>query len=99
MTPTLLGHSVGRIEDGALIIEPSGVVPDRISDFTRGGYTSALTAVERYTIHEDPRRLELTLTLTDPVVLTEPHAMTKTWLYTPDVDLVQDVCSEYPGKF
>jgi hypothetical protein len=99
MTPTMLGHSVARIEDGALVIETSGVLPDRFSDFSQGGYTGALTAEERYTIHENPRRLELTLTLTDPVVLTEPHVMTKTWLYTPDVELVQDVCSEYPGKF
>jgi hypothetical protein len=99
MTPTMLGHSVARIEDGALVIETSGVLADRFSDFSQGGYTGALTAVERYTLHEDPRRLELTLTLTDPIVLTEPHVMTKTWLYTPDVELVQDFCSEYPGKF
>lgn len=99
MTPTMLGHSVARIEDGVLVIETSGVLADRFSDFSQGGYTGALTAVERYTLHEDPRRLELTLTLTDPIVLTEPHVMTKTWLYTPDVELVQDFCSEYPGKF
>jgi hypothetical protein len=99
MTPNLLGHAVARIDDGALIIETSGVLPDRISDFTQGGYTGALTGVERYTVHDNPRRLELELTLTDPVVFTEPYVMTKTWLYTPDVELVQDTCGDYPGKF
>ncbi|MGD2167787.1 MAG: hypothetical protein PVF63_06735 [Gammaproteobacteria bacterium] len=99
MTPTMLGHAVARIEDGAMIIETTGVLPDRISDFTQGGYTGALTGIERYTVHDDPRRLELELTLTDPIVFTEPYVMTKTWLYTPDVELVQDSCGDYPGKF
>lgn len=99
MTPSMLGHSVGRIEAGALVIETTGVLPDRFSDATQGGYTDALTGVERYTVHENPRRLELTLTLEDPVVLTEPYVMTKTWLFTPDVELVQDSCGDYPGKF
>jgi hypothetical protein len=98
MTPTMLGHAVARVEGGELIIETSGVVPDRISDFTQGGYTGALMALERYTVHDDPRRLELELTLTDPIVFTEPYVMTKTWLYTPDVELVQDTCGDYPGR-
>jgi len=98
-TPSLLGHSVGRIEDGALIVETARVTPDRISDATQAGYSGELTAVERYTVHDDPRRLELELTLHDPVTLTEPFVVTKTWLATPDVELVQDRCGDLPGKF
>ena len=99
LTKSLLGHAVGRVEDGALIIETSGVVSDRFSDATQGGYSSELTAVERYTVHDNPRRLELELTLEDPEVLTEPHIMTKTWLLTPDVQLLQDSCGDLPGIF
>ena len=99
MTPSMLGHSVARIEDGALVIETHGVLPDRISDSTQAGYSGALRGVERYTVHDNPRRLELVLTLEDPVVFTEPYAMTKTWLHTPDVELVQDSCGDYPGRF
>ena len=35
-----------------------GVLPDRVSDFTQGGYSDELTAVERYTVRDNPRRLE-----------------------------------------
>jgi hypothetical protein len=98
-TPTLLGHSVGRIEDGALIVETGGITPDWFSDATHAGHSGELTAIERYTVHEDPRRLELEMTLEDPLILTEPYVVTKTWLYTPDVELVQDRCAERPGKF
>ena len=98
-TPSLLGHSVGRVENGVLVVETARVLPDRISDFTQGGYSDELTAVERYTVKANPRRLELELTITDPVTLTAPYVITKIWLATPDVELVQDRCSEFPGKY
>jgi hypothetical protein len=98
-TPTLLGHSVGRVEDGALLVETAQVTPDWISDYTHAGHSGQLTGVERYTIHDNPRRLELELTLEDPVTLTQPYVITKTWLFTPEVELVVDQCTELPGKF
>jgi hypothetical protein len=97
-TPSLLGHAVGRVENGALVVETAVVTPDLISDATQAGHSGELTAVERYTVRDDPRRLELTLTLTDPVTFTKPLVVTKTWLYTPDVELVQDTCNQQPGK-
>jgi len=97
-TPSLLGHAVGRVENGALIVETAVVTPDLISDVSQAGHSGELTAVERYTVHDNPRRLELTFTLTDRAMFTEPLAITKTWLYTPEVELVQDTCSQQPGK-
>ncbi|HET8698990.1 MAG TPA: hypothetical protein VFO94_16015 [Gammaproteobacteria bacterium] len=97
-TPTLLGHSVGRVENGALVVDTALLTPDLISDATQAGHSGELTAVERYVIHDKPRRLEVTLTLTDPVMFTKPLVMTKTWLYTPDVEIVLDSCSQQPGK-
>ena len=98
-TPSLLGHSVGRIEDGTLIIETARVTPDRYSDFTEGGHSDELTGIERYTVLDNPRRLELKLTLTDPVTLTRPYTLEKVWLATPEVKLVKDRCGAIPGKF
>ena len=98
-TPSMLGHSVGRIENGELVVATARVLPDRISDFTQGGYSGELTAVERYRVLDNPRRLEMTMTVTDPVTLTEPYVLSKIWLATPDVELVQDRCAEFPGKF
>jgi len=97
-TPSLLGHSVGRFQDGALIVETTRVTPDLLSDSTQVGHSGELTAVERYVVRDNPRRLELTLTLTDPVTFTKPMVVTKTWLYTPNVEIVQDTCSQQPGK-
>jgi hypothetical protein len=97
-TPSLLGHSVGRVENGALVVETTRVTPDLISDMTQVGHSGELTAVERYTVRDNPHRLELTLTLTDPVTFTKPFVITKTWLATPNTELVQDTCTQQPGK-
>jgi hypothetical protein len=97
-TPSLLGHSIGRVEDGVLIVETERVTPDWVSDASRFGHSGELKGIERYTVHDNPRRLELTLTLEDPVTFTKPLVVTKTWLYTPDVELVQDTCFQQPGK-
>jgi hypothetical protein len=97
-TPSLLGHSVGRVENGALVVETTLVTPDLLSDSTQVGHSGELTAVERYVVRDNPRRLELTLTLTDPVTFTKSMVITKTWLYTPNVEIVQDTCSQQPGK-
>lgn len=98
--PALLGHSIGRFEGGALVVETVGVEPDIYYSFlSGGGYSEELTGVERYTIRENPRRLHLELTVEDPVTLTEPYTIEKTWLWTPDVELVEDSCEDVPGVF
>ena len=97
-TPSLLGHSVGRLDDGELVVETRLVTPDRVSDSTQIGHSGELRGIERYTLRDNPRRLELTLTLEDPLTFTRPLVITKIWLYTPNVDLVLDTCFQQPGK-
>jgi len=59
-----MGHSVARDERDALVIETTGIAPDRTS------FRMRLT--ERYTRSADGTRLFLTATLADPVMLREP---------------------------
>jgi hypothetical protein len=100
LAPTRLGHSVGHYEDDALVIESKGLEPSLYYDFqSGGGHSDRATIIERYTIHDDPRRLELTMTITDPVTLREPHVIEKTWLHTPEMELLVDSCEDVPGKF
>jgi hypothetical protein len=99
LRPTPLGHSIGHYEGDALIVETVGIEGDIYFSFqSGGGYSDRATVVERYAIAADPRRLELTLTVTDPVMLTAPYTIQKVWLYTPDVEMVEDRCEEIPGK-
>lgn len=100
LAPSRLGHSVGRYEGEALVVETKGLEPGLYYDFQSGGGHSAdATVVERYVIADNPRRLELDMTVTDPVTLLEPHVIHKTWLSTPEIELVEDRCGDVPGKF
>lgn len=98
--PSRLGHSVGHYEGGALVIESSGIEPALYYDFTSGGgHSEQVSVVERYTLADNPRRLELTMTVTDPVTLVEPVVLAKTWLATPDLEFVVDSCGDLPARF
>ena len=100
LAPSRLGHSVGRYEGDALIVETTGLEPGLYYDFqSGGGHSAEAKFVERYVIADNPRRLELEMTVTDPVTLLEPHVIHKTWLSTPEVELVEDRCGDVPGKF
>ena len=100
LTPTRLGHSVGHYEGEALVIETKGIEPSLYYDFqSGGGHSDQAVIVERYVLAEDPRRLEVDMTVTDPVTLLEPHTIHKTWLATPEISLVEDRCGDVPGKF
>jgi hypothetical protein len=98
--PSLLGYSVGRIEGDALVIESNGLEANIYFGFhSGGGHSDQATVLERYTLAADPHRLLLEMTLTDPVTLTEPQVMSKIWLATPDLELVEDSCRDVPGQF
>lgn len=95
---TPLGHSTGRYDGDALVVETAQISGDVfLSWLTGGAYSDETTGVERYEIRDDPRRLTLELTVRDLVTLAEPWVFIKTWLSTPDVELVEDSCTDRPG--
>jgi hypothetical protein len=100
LAPTQLGYSIGRHEDGALVVETAGIEADIYFPFqSSGGFSERARVVERYTVEDEPRRLVLELSVTDPVTLTEPHAVAKTWLYMPDLEMIEDSCEDIPAQF
>ena len=70
-TPGPLGYSVGRWEEGGLIVETTNI---NYPYFNRVGVaqSGSVETFERFTVSEDGRRLDYELTITDPATLTEP---------------------------
>lgn len=88
-----LGTSKARLERGVLVVETSGIAAGRLSEWLGGfEHTDALRAVERYSISEDDRWLELTLTFDDPAMLAQPLVVMKRWLRTPRARILQYRC-------
>jgi hypothetical protein len=99
LAPTMMGHSIGHFEGDALVVDTAGLKPDIFyPQWSGGGYSEQAHGVERYTVAENPRRLELDVTIDDPTMLREPYEFSKVWLYTPDLELVHDSCKDYPTR-
>jgi hypothetical protein len=72
LTPTAVGHSTGRYEAGALVVETIGLATGNV---TAGGWRTPETRlVERYRLSSDGRRLTISYTWQDPKVYVKPHS-------------------------
>jgi len=81
---SLLGYSVGRWEDGTLVVETDRIdAPYFYGDGTP--QTRAIKLVERFELNEAEDRLNYSLTVTDPETFTEPQHFTKYWAWRPEV--------------
>ena len=91
------GHSVGRYEGSALVIETTGIAAGNLwGEHGGGGYTDRLRTVERYT--RDDRWLKLVLTLHDATVFREPLVYEKFWRLTPGVEFLKHSCETIAGQ-
>jgi hypothetical protein len=79
--PSPMGHSVARYERDALVIETTGIAPNRTSFRTE--HSTRMRMTERYTRSADGQRLFLSATLADPVMLREPVVLKKIWSWAP----------------
>lgn len=91
VTPSLMGHSIGRWEGETLVIDTVGFAPHRFGVLTfPSGPNKHL--VERLTLTKDRLQLEYTLTLEDPDVLAEPFSFSALWNHRPDLEFSGVAC-------
>lgn len=96
--PTRLGHSVGRWEGDALVVETTGIAASLASWGGLVEHSSQLRIVERYTRSRDGM-LSLTATMEDPATLREPLVMKKIWRWAPEQKIAPYVDCERPTEF
>ena len=100
--PTRLGHSVAYYEGDELVIETTGVMasPFYIGRARGIKHSDRLTGVERYSISDDGRQLDMFVSFEDPEVLTAPWVWFKKWRIAPDLELEHHEydCSFVPGQ-
>ena len=89
---TKMGHSIGRYEGSALVIETVGLETGVFWPHLTGGgaHTDQLRIVERYTRSEDGRWLNLEFTADDPAIFTDPYTVARRWLATPDEIIAEE---------
>jgi len=103
LTPTSLGYSIGRVENGVLVVETRGLVASTYPPITinaAGGHSNQATGVERYTVTPGATpMITIELTLEDPGTLTAPYVYYKRWIATAQIELLTDNCEDIPGEF
>lgn len=79
--PSPLGYSAGHWEDGDLVVTTNRI------NFMHFGSGIPLSAdaelLERFVLSDDDRRLDYTLTVTDPETFTEPLTGRRNWVWVP----------------
>jgi hypothetical protein len=79
--PSRLGHSTGRWDGDALVVETSGVAANLT--IWRSRHSDRLRVVERFTRSDDGAMLLLTARLEDPATLREPLVLKRNWRWAP----------------
>jgi hypothetical protein len=91
--PSRLGHSTGRYENGSLVIETTGILPNLVG--LPGGairHSPKARAVERYSRSADGQRLDIEWSIEDPENFTAPLKGQKSLLVSATGKLEPFVC-------
>jgi len=98
--PTSQGHSIGRWEDGALVVDTTLFAANRspVADGIPSGRQKHV--VERFTLNEDGAGLVVDLFVEDPEFLAEPFEGKLDWQYSPHLEMLTFECvPEVSGRF
>ena len=84
---SLLGYSIGRLDDGVLIIESSKVDFPLLDD-DGTPMSEQATLVERFTVSEDGKRLDYEVSVTDPENLVGAATWDAAWKWIPGTKIM-----------
>jgi Family of unknown function (DUF6152) len=92
VAPSPQGHSIGRWDGGALVIDTVGFTPHR--EGAGFGIPSGASKhlIERLTLDADRATLTYEFTVEDPLSLTEPVTRSFQWTYRPDLEPTGQQC-------
>ena len=90
--PTPQGHSVGRWEDGALIVDTVAFAEQQSVNGQGVPSSPQKHTIERYALTDDGTRLTIDIFLEDPVYLAEPFSGELEWQYSPTLSLHRYDC-------
>ena len=89
------GYSVGRWEDGTLVITTRKIDWPFFDDIGTP-QSEDVETVERFTLSADESRLDYTLTVTDPMTFTAPFTLDGHWTWVPGEEIKPYNCSLSP---
>lgn len=92
-SPSWMGYSVGHWDGGTLVVDTLGFNDLSWLDARGHGHSQEMRVQERFH-RRDFGHLDVTLTVTDPKVFTQPVTVNFTEQLLPDTDLLEHYCLE-----
>ena len=90
--PTPQGHSIGRWEDGALIVDTVAFAEQQSVNGQGVPSSPQKHTIERYALTDEGRRLTIDVFLEDPVYLAAPFSGQLEWQYSPTLSFHRYNC-------
>jgi hypothetical protein len=81
--PTPQGHSIGRWEDGALVVDTVAFAEQQSVNGSGVPSSPQKHTIERYALTSDGTRMTIDVFLDDPAYLAEPYSGQLEWQYSP----------------
>jgi hypothetical protein len=94
LRPTFLGDSVGHWEGDTLVVDTIGLNDRTFIDDEGSSHSTQLRTVERYRKIDGGAKLELTMTVEDPVTLEHPYSYRRVYHWRPDIRPQEYICEE-----
>jgi hypothetical protein len=91
--PMWMGYSIGHWEGDTLVIETIGQNGKTWLDMRGLPGTESLKVTERYT-RPNIGRINIDVTIDDPMAYTKPWSVKLSWRLVPDTDLIESICEE-----
>jgi hypothetical protein len=93
------GHSIGWFEGDDLHVRTDDFVPEEWAIFWGVDSSDQLELYERYWLSDGGMRMNVEMTITDPVMLTEPFTVTHQWKKIADSTITHAECSVENANF
>ncbi|HSG63830.1 MAG TPA: DUF6152 family protein [Gammaproteobacteria bacterium] len=92
VAPSPQGHSIGRWEDGALIVDTVAFAEQQSVNGQGVPSSTRKHTIERYALTSDGTRMTIDVFLEDPVYLAEPFSGQLEWQYAPTLSFHRYNC-------
>jgi hypothetical protein len=94
--PSMFGYSTGRWEGDTLVVETSGIAPERF-DNSGTPFSKEMHLIEHITPSNDGKRLDYRLRVSDPQTFTEPLDVERYWEWRPEIQVGAYACDQDQG--
>jgi hypothetical protein len=96
VTPSYMGHSVGRWEGGALVVDTTGFNDKSWLDRDGHPHSDELHVVERFK-RTGADSMQVDITMEDPKALAKPWTTKLDFRLRPDWEVSEHVCTDNSG--